>query len=269
MAAYDLFPPARRVGQLSKDLPENLNQLRYRHDWSFEHYPYDDDTGSSRRLGDIWRAKHGTSFQPAMVRPVFRNIEEELVRCIHEADVVVGCVAWLTSRPILTALQTTQCQFIVQVEDWLRPDCDASTLSEAKALIQSLRPISNWWTGWMCSLCDDSISPLRLSGSPAVKTRNNPRMHHKFALFGQLNASNESDIDEVSFHTVWTGSYNWTRNATNSLENGLFIKSEDVVQAYRREWFEVLLTSRRVEDEWWGASYGWSGFVDESLREGT
>lgn len=223
-------------------------------------------------MGDLWRGKHGNAYKPAEVRPVFRNVERELVKEIRKSDIVVGCVAWLTSIPILEALQSTKCQFVVQVEDWLRPDSGDSPYDDIRQLIKTLSPISNYDTDQMLSMgtCMD-ISPVRLSGSPARKNRTHPRMHHKFAIFGNYVEPTETDVDNCvdphTFHTVWTGSYNWTRNATRSLENGLFIRSADVVEAYRREWFEVLLTSERIEDGWW-LGYGWDA-DDDYLREGT
>lgn len=38
------------------------------------------------------------------VQVYFKNIESHLVRHIEGADIVVGCVAWLTSPAILRAL---------------------------------------------------------------------------------------------------------------------------------------------------------------------
>ena len=71
-----------------------------------------------------------------------------------------------------------------------------------------------------------------------------------------------------NFDLVWTGSYNVTANATRSLENGLFIKSPEVVEAYRCEWRQILLSSVRVQDIWWDAKYAWSADY-EDLRDGT
>ena len=195
----------------------------------------------------------------ALIRPVFRNIEIELIEQIHKHDIIVGCVAWLTSIPILEALQGKSVQFVVQQEDWLRPDSDEWSLARQRSLYQSLIGVSNWVA--QASYCSAfNIQPVRLSGKPKTKNRSNPRMHHKFVLFG-----NEG---HNSFDLLWTGSYNFTANATKSLENGLFIKCPEVVDSYFMEWRQVLLSSFRIEDRWWGESYGWSS-NDEGLRDGT
>jgi phosphatidylserine/phosphatidylglycerophosphate/cardiolipin synthase-like enzyme len=204
----------------------------------------------------------------AHIRPVFRNIESELIEQINKHDFIVGCVAWLTSVPILEALQSKKVQFIVQQEDWLRPDSSEWSLAKQRSLYKSLSGIENYLAdaSWCC--CFD-IQPIRLSGKPKNKQRSNARMHHKFVLFGKKIRSEDPEACNTPyFNLVWTGSYNFTANATKSLENGLFIKSKDVVDAYFQEWRQVLLSSFRIEDRWWGESYGWSS-DDEYLRDGT
>lgn len=199
----------------------------------------------------------------AFIRPVFRNIEVELIEQIYKHDIIVGCVAWLTSIPILEALQGKAVQFVVQQEDWLRPDSNEWSLAKQRSLYQSLIGIKNWVAqASYCSIFD--IQPVRLSGKPKTKNRSNPRMHHKFVLFG-----NEDNKSCNSFDLLWTGSYNFTTNATKSLENGLFIQCPEVIDSYFMEWRQVLLSSFRIEDRWWGESYGWSSDDDERLRDGT
>ncbi len=42
--------------------------------------------------------------QDGLTTVLFKNLEDELVARIQQADVVVGCVAWLTSERILRKL---------------------------------------------------------------------------------------------------------------------------------------------------------------------
>ncbi|HEY6900413.1 MAG TPA: hypothetical protein VI233_07215, partial [Puia sp.] len=56
-----------------------------------------------------------------------RNQEEIIIQKIlqYKEGLIVGCVAWLTSLPILDALaQCKNVQILVQKEDFLRPDID-------------------------------------------------------------------------------------------------------------------------------------------------
>jgi phosphatidylserine/phosphatidylglycerophosphate/cardiolipin synthase-like enzyme len=90
-------------------------------------------------------------------------------------------------------------------------------------------------------------------------------MHHKFILFGnEYNSSTPEPFD-----LLWTGSYNITKNATHSLENGIFIKNAEIIEAYRQEWRQVLLSSVRVQDKWWDKEYSWSDAEDCGIRDGT
>lgn len=67
----------------------------------------------------------------------FRNIERHLLRYIDETNVVLGCVAWLTSEPILEALATKDyISIIVQKEDFLRPDIDTGNRNSWKKWLQ-------------------------------------------------------------------------------------------------------------------------------------
>jgi hypothetical protein len=206
------------------------------------------------------------TYVDAQVRPVFRNIESALIDEIAKHDCVVGCVAWLTSEPILTALQGKAVQFVVQQEDWLRPDSDQWSMQRQRALYDNLQGVSNYVARASVRTYFD-VSPIRLCGKPKTLKRNNARMHHKFILFGKLKDTG-SDIESYKFDLVWTGSYNVTANATRSLENGLFIRSPEVVNAYYQEWRQVLLSSVCVQDIWWDAKYAWT-HEGEHLRDGT
>jgi hypothetical protein len=200
----------------------------------------------------------------ALIRPVFRNIEQEIIEQIKRHDIIVGCIAWLTSIPIMEALQGKDVQFIVQQEDWLRPDSTEWSMSRQRSLYQSLSGIDTIYAGVNYASYSE-IQPIRLSGKPKTKNRSNPRMHHKFVLFAERN---EQDDYGHKTNLLWTGSYNFTANATKSLENGLFVKCPEVIEAYWLEWRQVLLSSFRIEDKWWNQSYGWSS-DDDCLRDGT
>jgi phosphatidylserine/phosphatidylglycerophosphate/cardiolipin synthase-like enzyme len=209
------------------------------------------------------------TYTDAQVRPVFRDIEAALLEEIAKHDVVVGCVAWFTSQPILNALQGKQVQFIVQQEDWLRTDSGGSSMRNQRDLYHHLTGVSNCIAGADADHYYE-ISPIRLSGKAKNGAGNNARMHHKFMLFGSFTGEYAEgdnwgrDMD-FTFDLAWTGSYNLTSNATRSLENGLFIKSSEVVKAYYHEWRQVLASSFRVPDIWRDSQYRWSHSYDEDL----
>lgn len=202
-------------------------------------------------------------FVNASIKPVFRDIEQQLVDCIDQADIVVGCMAWLTNERILNALsrKTKGVQIVVQQEDWLRPDTDDWSMQKQRALYKQLTGLWNWYAG--LSVCTAiQIQPIRLSGSPKNSQRNNPRMHHKFLVF--CRDSDENDLSSFGAESVWTGSFNATQNATCSLENGLLINSPEIANIYMQEWRQVLMTSTTIGSEDWDKQYN-----DYYLRDGT
>src|SRR5712692_3136819 len=68
-------------------------------------------------------ADHSTVSIDGKILVFFKNLEDHLIRFVQEADVVVGCVAWVTSEPILKALAKKKgVSLVVQKEDFLRPD---------------------------------------------------------------------------------------------------------------------------------------------------
>lgn len=85
---------------------------------------------------------------------------------------------------------------------------------------------------------------VRSIGSPEGSSFNHPRMHHKFLV-----------IEGGSIRGVWTGSFNLTQNATNSLENALFCVDESVVAKYQREFIELYCLSGELKDTWEPGKY--------------
>lgn len=66
------------------------------------------------------------STKTSKIECYFKNIEETLIEKILEADVVLGCVAWLTNENIMKALQKVKggVNIIVQKETFIRPNED-------------------------------------------------------------------------------------------------------------------------------------------------
>ena len=118
-----------------------------------------------------------------------------------------------------------------------------------------------------------SIAPVRCVGNyNSDKKPAMPRMHNKFLIFcsaeverllipadSEYSSGPPFEEEFVRFvpYAVWTGSFNLTFNAANSLENAVYITNEDVVDAYFKEWQQILALSEPldwtkawVEPEW-------------------
>jgi len=171
----------------------------------------------------------------------FKDIAKHLITHINKADYIVGCVAWLSYKPILAALARRRgVSIVVQKEDYLNHDV------ELRGLYDDLVPLNLQIFEDTIDFFDFDIDPVRCAGT-CYAGKILPRCHHKFLLF----------CDDLEPYAVWTGSFNFTYNATRSLENAVVLEDPLVVKAYYREYQRVLLISepldwqeRSLEPEW-------------------
>lgn len=197
----------------------------------------------------------------------FKDIEQKLLSHIAEADAAFGAVAWLTSDSILDALsKLSNTSIIVQKEDFLRPDIGATNnwKNELRTKYSRLKCDLTRYAfpnilSSMSVASDPSINPVRCVGNhnrdrkPAF-----PRMHNKFLVFAKvIQGSDNYELDTIKPYAVWTGSFNFTKNATKSLENALYITEPSIVEAYFNEYAQIAAlsepldwTSDWAEPEW-------------------
>lgn len=195
------------------------------------------------------------------------NVEAALISYIREnkKSLIFGCVAWLTSMPILKELATcNNVQILLQKEDLWRPDYgkhnDWGWRSELQNAYKALRfgytrhalkyPINE------LSVCGDpSIEAVRCLGNyNSNKKPAFPRMHHKFLVFCDYVVENgEMKYWPVS---IWTGSFNFTENSTYSFENALYLEDRSgqnlLIKAYLDEHHQLFAISESLnwEYEW-------------------
>lgn len=185
------------------------------------------------------------------IEVVFDDLEDRLIRLFHGAEMVLGCVAWLTNRRILRVLSAVpHVSIVVQKEDFLRPDVWESTRyrEDLRALYDALH------TSYNRMEMDGVISDLSTSGDPsmtAVRCAGNynrdknplfPRMHHKFVLI-RYDGALTPDL-------VWTGSFNFTQNAARSFENAVILRDEQIVSAYYSEFSHIYALSEPLDWTW-------------------
>ncbi|MBL7970855.1 MAG: hypothetical protein JNL03_04970, partial [Prolixibacteraceae bacterium] len=138
------------------------------------------------------------------VEVILKNLEPRLIDTIKkfEKGAIFGCIAWLTSTPILKALsKCDNVQIVVQKEDFLRPDIDSPNQKTWKASLRKL------YDGLKCNLerhqFREPMGNLSVCGDPTVdsircvgnhnsdKNSAFPRAHHKFLVFCELNSQDE------------------------------------------------------------------------------
>lgn len=212
----------------------------------------------------------------------FRDLADRLVEHIQQADMVLGCVAWLTHPKILKALAKVPCgvSFVVQKEDFLRPgavskkdlrklydaiptilsryDFMSSDPNVEDLLVGRLSTMGN--TNHVKEYPNDNpvvneavaIQPIRCAGFHGGDSfsYSSPRMHNKFAIFVN---KGDDEKETMTIQSVWTGSFNFTYNATQSLENAVIIHggklgvNDGVLQAYFHEWMQILAISEPLD----------------------
>lgn len=197
----------------------------------------------------------------------FENLDRYLAERIMDADLVVGCMAWLTSRRVLEALARTKhgCQIVVQKEDWLRPGIVGrnelqsmySRLDCPDRFDLPLRTAAGTARGGLSYCGDPTCQPVRVMGIRHQKGHNGPRMHHKFLVFckERLDLANQPDGEhcvDYEPYAVWTGSFNATENGAMSRENAIFIRSERLARLYCQEWTRTLALSEPLD---WSSDY--------------
>lgn len=260
-------------------MSENFNQEHIR-----------ERNGIKRRLED-----YSVISKNREINVYFKNLENHLIEHIKEADIVVGCVAWLTNKEILTALNTRIGVALVinkkDIYEDLRDSYDElppirTDVLQTETLIDCLQ--------------NEYIEPIRCVGIRPKTTnkcskRTNkiiPLMHNKFLVFCKASKKDmgygreqtieyflENDswkdrvidyetsenfndynnwlynsdfllsINYIKPYAVWTGSFNFSVNATKSFENALYITEPSIVQAYFSEWSQLECLSESLDSE--------------------
>jgi hypothetical protein len=204
------------------------------------------------------------------VRVFFKNLEDHLIQYIRKADIVVGCVAWLTSPRILKALSKVKgVSVVVQKEDFLRPDSNPGDnwrkwLNDEYDKLP-IGPTRYCYTGTVVSslsiATDATVFPVRCVGNHNSQSDSAfPRSHHKFVVFCKLLEvgcpDGFTDIT-ITPYAVWTGSFNFSKTASASFENSVVITDTKIVLAYYKEWGQVFALSEPLnwEREWVAPEY--------------
>ena len=207
------------------------------------------------------------------VEVVFRNIEARLIAEIQKFQLVIGCVAWLTSSKVLAALASVRgVAILVQKEDFLRPDLGVSDEGKWKTWLHTAYgrlphgPVRYAYGGTIVpglSFAGDvELDPIRCVGNHNSDRRAAmPRSHHKFLVFCDVLPATGHGFEVVEPRKVWTGSYNPTKTGGRSLENAVILSDPGCVHAYYEEWGQLVGISEPLD---WTSSY-----VQPDLRIGT
>jgi hypothetical protein len=237
------------------NVPLTNNNFKNMSTYSLHDLGINVDGEAPQKLEDFSVNINNASFDSVQV--LFRKQEEEIVKLIKEFKngLILGCIAWLTSKPILTALASCKnVQIVVQKEDFLRPDIGFKNTDSWRTELSKLykaitcemvrydfkAPMNN------LSYCaDPTVDAIRCVGNHN-KDKNPafPRAHHKFLIFCKI--TNEKYLPIK----VLTGSFNLTKNAVQSFENAVIFtdnsgKSE-LFEAFINEHHQIFAISEKL-----------------------
>ena len=133
------------------------------------------------------------------------NIQKHLSNRISRATYIWGCVAWLSNQRIIDALYGKQGLIIIQSENF------------EPYLLDHYRRLSK------------SGMFIKQFGTPSFGQKDKQLMHNKFVLFGNGNRPSG----------LWTGSFNFTVNATQQLENAVYTSQKKAVSAAFKYFTEI------------------------------
>jgi hypothetical protein len=218
----------------------------------------------------------------------FDGIEDALIKYISKAHTCLGCIAWLTNDNLLDALSEREIvSIIVNKGDFSKIDVQEVINKNKKEITRAnlnfkysqlprgvcQSDFSGFGEEISVGECfgltyepDEIFSKMReqtgispdkiscnypwtteaircLGENYDVKNTSSPLLHHKFLIFCH---------SPLEPYAVWTGSFNFSFNATRSLENGLYITDECIVKAY---WLEYLFNFVRSEPLDWTDKY--------------
>ena len=207
---------------------------------------------------------NSTSTKDGKIKVFFRQIKNNLIKEIQNADIIVGCVAWLTDPDILETMSKLEgVSIVVQKEDFLRPDLDSKRKGVNR---DKLRERYNKLNANLerfefnnilpkISYCRDTfMEAVRCVGHK--RSFCTPLMHNKFIVFCKSREIKDPDGDyvtrEIIPYSVWTGSFNFSLTANTSLENAVVIKNTEIANAYYNEFGQIYAISEPLD---WTAKY--------------
>ena len=185
------------------------------------------------------------------IRVYFSNIEAKLISHIDASTYCVGCVAWMTNRHIIEAMANLKgCMMVVQNDcintnqarlykklPHLYNNIPADLVN--KIMQGKYHTLQRLFHICQATPNDDAVCLCgfdKPSGT-MYQPHQQPLMHHKFLVFFN---------SQLRIKGVWTGSYNFTFNANQSFENGIFITDKNTIMKYLKEFILVMQSSHHL-----------------------
>lgn len=186
-----------------------------------------------------------------LMRVFFDDIERELLGVLAEYaanKVVVGCVAWLSNPRIIRAL--SRCHYLLLLVN----DEDYSQWGGGRVpALYSQLPVSTQAPADVFAYLESPLNLLETGGYDPVRalggSNGNALMHSKYLVFldrGEELAPGGYGVHRWSPIATWTGSFNFTKNASCNQENAQFIVDVALAKGYFYDFANSFIHSRPV-----------------------
>jgi len=221
-------------------------------------------------------------FMNTDVRVITNGILAEIKPLFARWPACVAAMAWFTERDLISLMQGKSLGIVMQKEHHLRDNAEAcARLLETPMYRQHgvLPTGEEIWPVYRDCAVGMQRSPLRCVGEPLVvgwmqKERDEsrkwaesrPNMHHKFVVFGDFETAEEHDafadaaMEEYSWayprstetvyrafrpRAVLWGSFNFSANASRSMESVLYSGDAAAARAFYRVWGKTYMLGER------------------------
>lgn len=193
-----------------------------------------------------------TSLSSGDIEVCFQNIESFIIAKIKEHSFALGCMAWLTNKNILRALNSTfGYQLILNKEEYMKRS------NELYSMYNGIK-----------YGCGDDLFVTEIKDFPYTDSSNEldmfrvagydegvaPRMHDKFLILCKQDET--CSYRRAVPHMVITGSYNYTQSSNASLENVVCISNKEIVNAYYTEYLRIFAISEDINWDYNFLQYG-------------
>lgn len=191
-------------------------------------------------------------------RLIFSDIKKHLLDFIEEAECVVGCVAWITDKDIIDALSKKRCISIIVQKEPLYHQESRTWLNKAskgkgeKIKANMLELLIYYLDGNGNAL--EELDRFRCVGYTKKEGIVLPLMHHKFLVSCELKVGGKDEkIQNQELKLVpkkfWSGSYNFSVNAGNSLENAIVGSDKVFASSFFWMWQRIYTISESLESK--------------------
>jgi hypothetical protein len=229
---------AKKVSNMTKKNSPSIMPVANLNEASFEVSLYDRFKGKYSTSSGLDRNNQPNDVS-ADISIRFFEIDTFIAEKIRLGGACVGCAPWFNAQTAaFKALNDLQLFSIVSSSDQKSQLVKGgkfpySVLTCAESLSRSDAKINS----------DANISSIEYVSVIKSENRFFARNHNKFFVIGE--------IKENKFipKEVITGSCNLTENAALSLENVVYIKSEQIASAYLMQWYSVLMVALYQRDK--------------------